>query len=160
MFNFLREFCKQVKPKKIIHLGHMLDDDNDISWDWGKMNNLVVVAKDEELKRLQEQRNKFDFKYEIVRGNVNIGDLAAINQSMIGDYVNTRINGLDSQIFDSKIIVNSNRHEWATKCSDEGVSSYILSPGCLCERHLVQTIKQIDFKDGGNRANTLKLIKL
>lgn len=147
MFALLRKLNDYLKPDKIIHLGHILDDDNDISYDWGVFDNLVVLAKIEELKFVQDQRNKFAFKYDIVRDSIEIGDLVVLNQDMISDYVKTPIQNLDSEIFDPKVIVNCHRHEFFTRCTNEGVS-YVASPGCLCEDHIIRTIKQIDFNDG------------
>lgn len=147
MFNLIEQLEKLLKPKKIIHIGHLLDDDNDISYNWGKFKNLVILSKIEELKMLQDQRNKFDFKFEIVRGGIQLGkDLLVMNQDMISDYVKTPISSLDSQIFDDKVIVNCHRLELMPKCSNENMS-YFASPGALCERHVISTIKQIDFED-------------
>ena len=149
-FDFLKEVVSQIKPKKIIHIGHILDDDNDISYHWGSFKNLVVMAKVEELKIVQEQRNKFNFTYEIVREEAELGEsLLVTNQDLISDYVKTSLSSLDSEIFYSRMIVNGHRLEWIPKCSDEEeAQSYVVSPGSLCEKHVVKTIKQIDFDDG------------
>jgi predicted phosphodiesterase len=148
MFNLLKEVNNYLKPTNIIHVGHLLDDDNDISYHWGLFKNLIVVAKIEELKLVQEQRNKFDFKYDVVRGGIMLGDeLLVMNQDFISDYVKTSISSLDSQIFDERIIVNNHRLELIPKCSSGEYPEYFASPGCLCEPHIVSTIKQIDFED-------------
>lgn len=147
MFALLKVINKVLKPTKIIHVGHILDDDNDISYDWGEFGNLIIVAKSEELKVIQDQRNKFKFNYDVVRGCVNIGGLSVFNQDMIMDYVKSPISGLDTEIFEDKVIVNCHRQEISTKCANDG-ASYYASPGCLCERHVISTIKQIDFDDG------------
>lgn len=148
MFHLIKEVESAVKPSKIIHIGHLLDDDNDISYNWGKFKNLVVVAKIEELKFVQDQRNKYDFKYNVVRGGVQLGSTLLItNQDMISDYVKNPLSTLDSQIFDDQVVVNCHRLEMMPKCSEDG-SSYIASPGCICERHINNTIRQIDFVDG------------
>jgi len=148
MFSLLENINNTIKPNKIIHIGHILDDDNDISYDWGKFNNLVVLAKSEELRIIQEQRNKYKFHYEIVREDIYIHDLVITNQDLITDYTRTPISGLDKQIFDPKVIVNCHRHEFSTRCCNKEVS-FFASPGCLCENHILQTIKQINFKEGG-----------
>ncbi len=149
MFNLLSQVDKFFKPNKIIHIGHLLDDDNDISYNWGKFKNLIIVSKIEELRFVQEQRNKFDFNYDIVRGGINLGnDLMVMNQDLITDYTKTPISSLDSEIFDKKCIVNCHRFELFTRCCEEGDVSYVASPGGLCEKHIIRTIKQIDFADG------------
>jgi predicted phosphodiesterase len=147
MFALLKEINNTLKPAKIIHIGHILDDDNDISYDWGNFRNLIVLSKIEELKTIQIQRNKFKFKFDVVREAINIGDLTITNQDCINDYVKTPISSLDNQIFDGKIIVNCHRLEFNTRCRNQFVS-YFASPGCVCESHIVRTIKQIDFEDG------------
>jgi predicted phosphodiesterase len=149
MFNLLDEVNKFIKPTKIIHVGHLLDDDNEISYNWGMFDNLMVVAKMEELKLLQERRNTRNFKYEIVRGGIKLGsELYIMNQDIISDYVKTSLSTLDTQILDDKVIVNSHRLEIMPKCSEENNSSYIVSPGALCEKHIAKAIKQIDFGEG------------
>ena len=148
MFALIKEINKYLKPKNIIHVGHILDDDNDISYEWGKFNNLIVLAKIEELRTVQDQRNKFSFNYDVIRETITLGkDLVLFNQDMISDYVKTPIKNLDVQIFDEKVIINCHRHEFISRCSNEG-ASYFASPGCLCESHIIRTIKQIDFTDG------------
>jgi hypothetical protein len=148
VFSMLENINKFLKPDKIIHVGHILDDDNDISYDWGRFRNLIVLAKAEELKIIQEQRNKFKFNFDVVRKNILIGeDLWIFNQDIISDYVKTSISSLDSEVLDDKMIVNSHRMELTTRCTHDG-QSYFSSPGCLCEDHIVKTIKQIDFEDG------------
>jgi len=147
MFALLERINTTLKPNKIIHVGHILDDDNDISYDWGKFSNLIVVAKVEELRTIQDQRNKFKFNYQISRDSVTINDLVITNQDLISDYVKTPISNLDAQIFDEKVVVNCHRLEFSTRCCNSG-ASYFASPGCLCENHIVRTIKQIDFEDG------------
>lgn len=148
MFDLLKQVNKFLTPKKIIHLGHLLDDDNDISYLWGDFDNLVVLSKVEELKIVQGQRNKFNFHFDMVRGCVILGDnLSVMNQDMINDYVITAIKSLDSEIFDSQAIVNCHRLETISKCSIDNRTQYFASPGSLCERHIIKTIKQIDFTD-------------
>jgi len=148
MFSLLRHVNNHIKPDKIIHIGHMLDDDDDISYEWGGFDNLIVIAKIEELKALQSNRNKFNLHYDLVRECVNLGgDLAVLNQDLIQDYVATPITNIKTDIVGKKTIVNCHRHEMFSRCSHDGVS-YIASPGSLCERHIVKTIKQMDFTDG------------
>lgn len=147
MFDLIDSVNRFLKPKNIIHIGHILDDDNDISWDWERYNNLLILAKVEELRIVQSQRNKFKFNYDVVRDNLSIGDLVINNQDLITDYVKTSIATLDNQIFDDKVIVNCHRLEFSTRCCNGGVS-YFASPGCICENHPIRTVRQINFEDG------------
>lgn len=147
VFRLLSHLNRQLKAKRIIHIGHLLDDDNDISYGWKDFSNLTVLAKIEELKAIQASQNSSDFNYEIIRETIGLGSLIVSNQDMISDYVKTPISSLDSEIFEPKVIINCHRHEFFSRCTDTE-SSYIASPGCLCEPHIVRTIKQIDFEDG------------
>lgn len=148
MFSLLEQVNNYLNPDKIIHIGHILDDDNDISYNWGNFDNLIVLTKSEELKLVHGQRNKFNFHYNIVRGGITLGkNLLVTNQDIISDYVTTSIRSLDSEIFDPQVIVNCHRLETASKCSLENEPQYIASPGALCEKHVIKTIKQIDFTD-------------
>jgi len=149
VFYLIKELANLIKADKIIHVGHILDDDNDISYDMGLFGDkLLVVAKSEELRMVQDQRNTNNFKYDIVRGGIQVGnDLNITNQELIGDYVKTSLSSLDSHIFDEKVIVNNHRLEWSQKCSEGEATSYIISPGALCIKHIGKTIKQIDFED-------------
>jgi len=147
MFALLRNVNKSLKPTKIIHIGHVLDDDSDISYEWGNFDNLIILAKIEELSFIQDQRNKFNFNFEIARESVNMDDLIVFNQDLISDHVKTPIRNLDTEIFDNKAIVNCHRQEFFTRCANEG-ASYFASPGCLCEQHIVRTVKQMNFDDG------------
>jgi predicted phosphodiesterase len=144
MFRLLEQVNRYVKPDKIIHIGHILDDDNDISYDWGKFNNLIIVAREEELRTIQDQRNKFKFNFDVVRFSAHLGELEVSNQEMISDYVKTSIASLDPEIFNEQVIVNCHRVESFTRCTNEK-PSYMVSPGCICEEHIITTIKQIDF---------------
>jgi predicted phosphodiesterase len=101
----------------------------------------------EELKLIQGQRNKFNFRYDVIKGGITLGNsLMVMNQDVITDYVATSIKGLDSEIFDPQVIVNCHRQETISKCSED-LPQYFASPGCLCERHIIKTIKQIDFTE-------------
>jgi hypothetical protein len=148
MFNLINNVSKHVGAEKVIHIGHMLDDDNDISYCWSDIDNLVILAKSEELKLIHPQRNKFGFNFDIVKESVTIGnDLIVMNQDLIRDYVKTPIRNLDSEIFDEKVVVNCHRMEMSSKAAGEESTSFFASPGALCERHIIKTIKQIDFQD-------------
>ncbi len=147
MFDLIDQVNIHIKPDKFIHIGHLLDDDNEISFNWGRLDNLIVLAKKEELSSVQNRRHQHNFSFEIARGAINLGnDLVVINQDLIGDYVKTPISSVDQEIFDSKVVTNSHRLELASKCTD-GEPSYFVTPGGLCERHIVKTIKQINFED-------------
>ncbi len=146
MFKLLENLSNYVKAEKIIHVGHFIDGDNDYNFNWDKFNNLAIVAKEEELKFLAQQK----FEHDIVRNEIRLGKSLSIqNQDLITDYVQTELSlAITPEYFESSTITNLHRHEFNTRCTPEGEFSYVASPGCLCEKHIVYTIKQQDFTDG------------
>jgi hypothetical protein len=147
MFELLDNLQKRMKFTGIVHIGHMLDDDNDVSYLWKNYSNLTVVAKPEELGAIQQQKIQHKYKFNIVREKVLLGDVSVCNQELISDYVRTALKTLDGQLFEGKTITNMHRQERAARCTSNSLD-YIASPGCLCEPHIVKCIKQIDFSAG------------
>jgi predicted phosphodiesterase len=146
MFGLLKNLNKHLNATNIIHVGHFVDDDNDVNYNWEDFSNLTIIAKEEELKTIAEQK----LKHEIVRKEILLGNkLTIANQDLLGDYVNTPlIRGIIPEFFENNTITNLHRHEMDTRCTESGVFSCVSSPGCLCEQHIVTTIKQQDFTDG------------
>ena len=151
LFALVKQLNSFFKPKAIIHIGHALDDDNDISFIWQDFSNLTILAKREELatlakvnERLKEKGKK---EYDICRGSIQVGDMTVANQDMITDYVLTPIGTIKRQLFPDSVIVNLHRHEFDSRTVSNG-HSVIMSPGCLCENHIAKVIKQMDFTDG------------
>lgn len=143
--SLIKNVAKQVKAKNIIHVGHFLDDDDEASYCWNDFNNLIVLAKREELQTLSAEKRS----YKIVRHEIEMGDLSVCNQDEISDYTNTFIGNLKKQVFPTSTVVNSHRHEMETRTTSEDDSTcQLFSPGCLCEPHIVRTIKQINFEEG------------
>jgi hypothetical protein len=149
MFSLLKNINDFFDAEKIIHIGHLLDDDNEISFKWGDFDNLLVLSKDEELKVIHKKRNSHNFSYEIAREGVQLGeDLSIMSQEKISDYSVSALRLLDNELYEGKMITNLHRMETVSKASAVNSSHYLCSPGALCEKHIVRTIKQIDFQDG------------
>jgi predicted phosphodiesterase len=196
--------------KKVIHVGHMTDDDNHINTELISIPNLVTLAKIEEVKLINEALSKIDtrkkadeickpksinadskeyekvrgaikalknndykkcdeykqaseyikniddvdieklsstqFSLDVVREKISLGNCSVFNQNMIGDYTIQPLNGIDESLVSQMSIVNLHRHELFTRCTYAPLS-YIASPGCLCNNHVVRTVKQQDFLD-------------
>jgi hypothetical protein len=147
MFNLLQKLNNHLNAKAIIHLGHILDDDNTINYHWENFDNLIVIAKEEELKFVA--KSDILTLAEIIRKEVKVGNISIQNQDLISDYVQTFVSSvITPEYFEESTIVNLHRHEFDTRCTEEGKVSFVASPGCLCEEHIVYTIKQQDFTDG------------
>lgn len=147
MFKLLRNLNKHLKFDKIIHIGHILDDDNIISYCWKDFDNLVVIAKTEEAMGIENAINNEGYDFAVVRQTVNFGKLQVANQDMIGDYVRPGIESMDNRIYNTSTILNSHKHEFDTRCAYNRKLCYA-TPGCLCKKHIVKTIRQIDFTSG------------
>ena len=168
MFQMLAVLKDQVKADKIVHIGHILDDDNDISCCWNELDDVVVVSKNTELRHLcklgdptpepvendsvkdlvvpnTESKAAVDpFRHEVLRNHIYLGKLMVGNQEIIQDYSLTPLASLPRLFFEQSSILNLHRQELETRttCHED---TQIYSPGCLCEPHIVKTIKQIDF---------------
>lgn len=150
IFKLLKTVCDHLKIDRIIHIGHMLDDDNDINYNWNKVNSKIsIIAKEEELKFLSKSPILQKDNVEIVTKEIDLGKVSIQNQDLIDDYVQTPLaNAIVPDYFDGSTIVNLHRHEMDTRCTPSGYASFIASPGCMCEQHIIYTIKQMDFTDG------------
>lgn len=146
MFDLLHNLNTELELDNIIHVGHLLDDDNNIADSIFDLENLIILARIEEAKIIENilEDDGMEDALDIVREEITIGDYHVCNQDMIRDYVKTFIGNLDPEIFPDKTITSSHRHEMDVRCSYEGRAT-VMSPGCLCERHIIKTIKQIDF---------------
>jgi hypothetical protein len=147
MVDLIKNLSDHVNSDKIIHVGHYIDDDNDGNFNWdNKIDNLCIIAKEEELRTLA----KSDMPHEIIRKEIILGnDLVVQNQNLISDYMQTALSsGIKSEYFKDSIITNLHRHEFDTRCTPQNELAHVSSPGCMCEKHIVYTIKQQDFTDG------------
>ena len=147
MFNLLKNLNQYLAVDNVIHIGHMLDDDNDLSYCWGDFDNLLVVTKVEERKTIENILERKGYDFELVRDEIKINDLTILNQDLITDYTKTSIKSLDQEIFPDSIVTNLHRQELVTRTTYQG-NVFAYSPGSLCEAHIVKTIKQIDFTAG------------
>ena len=151
MFDLLKAFDKYISFEgrasfnKIIHLGHALDDDGELSYNWKYFKDrLIFVGKPEELETLH--KNKNDYQFSIVQDFVKVGNVICRNQEQISPYSKQSINTLDQYIYKENTIVNLTRHEYFQKNSMNDV--FIASTGTLAEPFVAETIKQLDFTDG------------
>lgn len=145
MFRLLKVLNQYFKFKNIIHIGNAVDDDNDISYLWKQFNNLIMLARDEQ--RQQIEKRKQQYKYKVVNGNIFINGLRICNQDVVKEYSKTSINLMDSYLYQQDCIFNGHKQQLVNKgCYGRSLSYYC--PGCVCQPHIITTVKQIDFKDG------------
>lgn len=148
-FNLLHNIINYNKIDKIIHLGHLLDDDDDINYHWKEFNNLIIVAKKEEIRTILSKISELNSNTQIVRNEVNIKDFSIKNQDIYtNEYTKTSITSLDSRLFNKHTIFNFHKHEMTTKTTYKDNSILFMSPGCLCEPFVCKTRKTIEWLDG------------
>lgn len=143
MFKLLLNINKSLKPDYIIHIGNISDDDDEISYEWQKIPNLIVVGCLPELHLLKKQV----YQYDVVRSEIMLGNLVVTNQYDHGDFVKKGVGRIDPLTLPSKVVLNTHRHEFHSHCA-YGEDKIVMSPGCLCRRHTIRTIKQLIFKNG------------
>lgn len=143
MFKLLRIINADLECKALLHLNDISDDADEISYEWHKVNNLVVVGRLSELHLLKKQIHKYD----VVRGRVTLGNVTVENQYDHGDFVKKSIGRIDPLTIPDVSILCSHRQEMYSHCGYKR-ERVVLSPGCLCKRHPVRTVKQLIFKDG------------
>lgn len=148
MFSLIKNVVEKENIDYIIHLGHVVDDDNVISYHWWSFGEkLIIVAKPEELATVTKTVKDNNAKCKVVRDTVMVGKFDIKNQEFITDYVKTHIGSIDQHIYNRSTIVNCHRHEISARCTSK-YNIAIASAGCLCESHIVRCIKQIDFLNG------------
>lgn len=145
MFRLLNSLYQNLNIDAIIHIGHILDDDNDISYLWKNFPNVIVVARQQQIKEVQKRKQ--EYKYNIINGYVEIGNTRIYNQQFIKDYSKNTLGCIDSYLFPFNCVFSGHRQELMNKGNNYSSIAHYLS-GCVCQPHIVTTVKQIDFKDG------------
>jgi hypothetical protein len=143
MFQLLMNINKTLKPDFIIHVGDISDDDDEISYEWKNFPNLIVIGSLRELHLLKKQIHQYD----VVMREIRLGNLSVENQYDSGDFVKKSVGRIDPLTLPNMTIVIMHRHEMHSHCAYNN-DKLIMSPGCLCRRHTIRTVKQLIFKNG------------
>lgn len=145
MFRLINNLNKQLKFDAIIHIGHILDDDNDISYLWKDFKKLIVVSRQQQIRQVQNRKK--DYGYQVINGFVDIFGYRICNQQSIKDYSKTGLNVIDTYIYPFNCVFSGHKQELMSFGSVTQSIQYF-TPGCVCEPHITTTVKQIDFQDG------------
>lgn len=136
LFSMIKKLDQELNFGKIIHIGHILDDEWDISCCWEDFKDkLIVVAKKEELEILAGRTEKYD----LVKKQVKLGSLTVKNQDIVTNEYSVGLVGNATnkdQYFDDTTIINLHRIEIDTRTTDDRTTIQVYTPGCLCRRHV------------------------
>lgn len=145
MFRLLNNLNNHLHFDAVIHVGHILDDDNDISYLWKDFSNFIVVARQEQIRQVQNRKK--DYHYDVINGYVDIFENRVCNQQVVKDYSKTGLNVIDTYIYPFNCVFNGHKHELMSFGNLHQSIQYY-TPGCVCDPHITTTVKQIDFRDG------------
>lgn len=145
MFRLLNNLNNNLNFNAIIHIGHILDDDNDISYLWKDFKNFIVVAREQEIR--QVQKRKSEYNYQVINGYIDVFGNRICNQEVVKDYSKTGLNVIDTFIYPFNCVFSGHKHELMSFGNLHQSIQYY-TPGCVCDPHITTTVKQIDFKDG------------
>lgn len=148
-FKLLHTIIDNCKIKNIIHIGHLLDDDDDINYHWKEFDNLIILAKKEELRKILSKENELNTNTKIIREEIIIDNISIKNQDIFtNEYTKTSISSLDARLYNKHTIFNFHKHEMTSKPTYMDNSVLYMSPGCLCEPFVSKTRKTIEWLDG------------
>lgn len=140
VFSLLKQMDKELHFDAIIHIGHILDDEWDISCCWEEFKNkLIVLAKKEELEILAGRSEGYD----IIRSKIDLGGLTVKNQDIVTNEYSVGLAGNATnkdQYFSGTTIFNLHRIELDTRTTEDRQIIQIYTPGCLCRRHVSRHI--------------------
>jgi len=151
MFQLLHNLDKVFNFDKIIHLGHILDEDSVMSYYWRPMEKVTIITKKEELTTIVRTLRQWDtegieHKFDIIRDEINLGNLKVRNQDQFpNEYTTIALDKLEQLVNQEHTLVNFHRHEMFSLPTWENETLIYMSPGCLCEQFVSNTKRIFDF---------------
>lgn len=146
LFQMFHVVNHELRCNKVIHIGHILDDDGIISYRWHDFKNLVVVSRPEEALEIEKHIRKSlgAAEFDVVRDAVMLGNLEVSNQDLVQDYSKTMFGGaaIEPDMFPETVILSGHRQEVDTRVTYKGVN-LVVSPGCVCEPHIQKAIRKV-----------------
>ena len=152
VFRLLEVINRELACASLVHMNDASDENDEISYEWQKFRNLVVLGKLNELHILKRQV----YQYDVVRQRIMLGNIAVENQYDHGDFVKKRIGNVDPMTIPDMAIIPSHRQEMHSHCGYRR-ERLVMSPGCLCKRHVNRTNKMLIFKGGPHTRMTFTL---
>ena len=136
VFSLIKQLDNNLDFDAIIHIGHFLDDEWDVSECWEDFSKkLVILAKSEELEILAGG----NLGYEIIRKCIRLGGLSVKNQDIVTNEYSVGLSGNATnkdQYFDGTTIINLHKIELDTRTTEDRNTIQIYTPGCICRRHV------------------------
>lgn len=152
IWDLVANINKALKIDKIIHVGHVLDDEETVNYHLDDYKNMIVLTKKEEIRPILSYMREHGFNFGIVRDRLQLGKLTVTNQDVIlNEYTYQGINALDPYMFDSDLLINSHKHEMDSKTTPEDKNLLYMGVGCLCEPFVVKTVRMMDWWESRKR---------
>jgi hypothetical protein len=150
-FDLFENIVREYDIKSVIHLGHILDDDNTISYRWKDFNNVIVIPKKEELQVIVEENKKQNIGFEIIHDVISVGSLEIRNQEFFNnEYMDVSIANMPQNIVQNHTITNFHRHEMESRNTPRNESLLYMGVGCICDQ-FVTNVKLIKNWVGGGQ---------
>jgi len=151
-FDLMRNIVKAYNVDSIIHTGHMLDDNNLISYRWKDFNNVIVIPKKEEIRILVQKIESENLGFKLVHEKITVGELDIRNQDYFtNEYTDTSISNLQQKNIQRNIITNFHKHEMHSKNTLRGNYLLYMGIGCLCENFVTSIKRVTDWVGGGQK---------
>ena len=149
-FDLLVNIVKEYSIKSIIHVGHILDDDNTISYRWSDFNNVIIIPKREELQIVVDKNRTEKFKFELVHETIAAGDIEIRNQEFFtNEYMDVSIANMPQNIVQKHTITNFHRHEMESRNTPRNENLLYMGVGCICDQFVTNTRLIKNWVGGG-----------
>jgi len=151
MFQLINNLDSMLNFDNIIHIGHLLDDESIMSYHWKSMEKVIMLTKKNELKRIAELLHDWDaakveYKFNIIRDELYLGDLIVKNQDQYpNEYTTVALDKIEQLINQQSSVLNFHRHEMFSKTTDGDHDLLYMSPGSLCDPFVSKTIRTWDY---------------
>lgn len=152
VWNLLHEVNKTLKPDKIFHVGHAVDNNGLINHELAKFDNMVVVTRIKEAPIVEEYAREFEEEpFGINRDGVHLGHLIVANQDFAAEYMMPRTDSktMMKGVFTKHVLFNHQYVEIGVASTDQDEQKYVRAyTGCLCEPHAVRETPDIKYEPG------------
>ena len=149
-FDLLKNIVREYNIKSVIHVGHILDDDNTISYRWNDFNNVIVLPKREELQVIVAKNKDEKLNFELVHDCITAGNIDIRNQEFFtNEYMDVSIANMPQNIVQKHTITNFHRHEMESRNTPKDENLLYMGIGCICDQFVTTTRLIKNWVGGG-----------